>query len=245
MRKGFFCYNIPDMQFAVVQEAFSGPLGLLLELIEKRELEITKVSLAKVAEEYLAHLESHEVPSDELADFLLVASRLIYMKSRELMPYLHIKDEDEGADRLQDQLRLYQEYAAAARELEERYLKARMFTRPFVKSQRVQEVAFAPATNVTPTALQELYQSILKRLQPFFALQQASMERTKSVEERLEELTEALRSKATMSFNEVVSSAGSKMEVVVSFLALLELLRRRAVRAEQSGSFADIQLKRV
>lgn len=245
MRRGFFCYNISDMQFAVAQEAFSGPLGLLLELIEKRELEITKVSLAKVAEEYLAYLESHEVPSDELADFLLVASRLIYMKSRELMPYLHIKDEDEGADRLQDQLRLYQEYAAAARELEARYLKERMFTRPYVKSQRVQEVAFAPATNMTPTGLQELYQSILKRLQPFFALQQASMERTKSVEERLEELTEALRSKATMSFKEVVSGAGTKMEVVVSFLALLELLRRRAVKAEQSGSFADIQLKRV
>lgn len=233
------------MQFAVAQEAFAGPLGLLLELIEAEKLEITKVSLAKVAEEYLQFLEVNEVPADELADFLLVASRLIYLKSRELMPYLKIADEDEGVDRLQDQLRLYQEYAAAARELEERYLKARMFTRPYVKLQRVQEATFAPATNVTSTALHELYQSILKRLQPFFALQQASMERTKSVEERLEELTEALRSKATMSFKEIVHGAESKMEVVVSFLALLELLRRRAVRAEQGAAFGDIQLKRV
>lgn len=233
------------MQFAVEQEAFSGPLGLLLDLIERKELEITKVSLAKVAEEYLAHLEDHEVPSDELADFLLVASRLIYLKSRELIPYLRIDDEEEGVDRLQDQLRLYQEYAAAARELEARYLKARMYTRPFVKPKQVQQAAFVPATNMMPDSLKDLYQTILKRLQPFFALQEASMERTKSVEERLEELTEALRSKASMSFKEVVHGAQSKMEVVVSFLALLELLRRRAIRAEQSGAFSDIQLKRV
>lgn len=71
------------------------------------------------------------------------------------------------------------------------------------------------------------------------------MERTKSVEERLEELTEALRSKAAMSFKEVIHGAQSKMEVVVSFLALLELLRRRAVHAEQLGAFSDIQLKRI
>jgi segregation and condensation protein A len=233
------------MQFAVTQEAFSGPLGLLLELIEKEELEITKVSLAKVAEEYLKHLEDHEVPGDELADFLLVASRLIYLKSRELMPYLRLDEEEESADKLQDQLRLYREYAAAARELEERYLKAQMFVRPYVKPKVVEVVVFTPATNVTLTGLQELYQSILKRLQPFFSLQEASLERTKSVEERLEELTEALRSKAAMSFTEVIHGAQSKMEVVVSFLALLELLRRRAVKAEQSGSFSDILLKRV
>lgn len=233
------------MQFAVEQEAFSGPLGLLLELIEREELEITKVSLAKVAEEYLVHLETHDVPSDELADFLLVASRLIYMKSRELMPYLKIDEEEDGVDRLQDQLRLYQEYAAAARELEARYLKSRMYVRPYVKPKQTQQPGFVPATNATPEVLKELYQTILKRLQPFFALQEASMERTKSVEERLEELTEALRSKASMSFKEVVHGAKSKMEVVVSFLALLELLRRRAVKAEQTGAFSDIQLKRV
>lgn len=229
----------------MAQEAFAGPLGLLLELIEKDRLEITQVSLAKVAEEYLQHLEAHEVPANELADFLLVASRLIYLKSRELMPYLRIDDEEAGADKLQDQLRLYQEYAAAARELEERYLKARMYVRPFVKPKLVEQPAFMPPANMTLAGLQELYQSILKRLQPFFALSEASLERTKSVEERLEELTEALRSKAAMSFKEVIHGANSKMEVVVSFLALLELLRRRAIKAEQTGAFGEIQLKRV
>jgi segregation and condensation protein A len=233
------------MQFPVVQEVFSGPLGLLLELIEKEELEITKVSLAKVAEDYLEYLNKTEVPGDELADFLFVASRLIYLKSRQLMPYLRLDEEEEGADKLQDQLRLYREYAAAARDLEDRYLKARMFARPYTRPKPSLIPAFVPPANLSILSMKELYQSILKRLQPFFALQEASMERTKSVEERLEELTEALRTKAAMSFKEVIHGAQSKMEVVVSFLALLELLRRRAVRAEQARAFHDIQLKRV
>ena len=71
------------------------------------------------------------------------------------------------------------------------------------------------------------------------------MERTKSVEERLEELTDALRTRATISFKEVVHGASSKMDVVVSFLALLELLRRKAIRASQGSAFGDIQLHRT
>ncbi len=227
------------------QEAFSGPLGLLLDLIEQEKLDITQVSLAKVAEEYLKSLEERKVPAEELADFLLVAARLIYLKSRMLMPYLKVDEEEEAADRLQDQLRLYREYAAAAEKISGRYLAGQMYTRPFVRPATSQEVKFLPATNVTADSLKDALQVILKRLQPFLALQEASMERTKSVEERLEELTEALRSRATMSFKEVVRGASTKMDVVVSFLALLELLRRRAIRASQGSAFADIQLHRL
>lgn len=227
------------------QEAFSGPLGLLLDLIEQERLDITQVSLAKVAEEYLKSLEEREVPAEELADFLLVAARLIYLKSRTLMPYLKVDEEEEAADRLQDQLRLYKEYAAAAEKIAGSYLTNRMYTRPFVRPAVFKEPTFLPATNIAAEGLKDILASLLKRLQPFLALQEASMERTKSVEERLEELTEALRSRATMSFKEVVRGASTKMEVVVSFLALLELLRRRAIRASQSAAFDDIQLHRL
>ncbi len=233
------------MAFNVTQEAFSGPLGLLLELIEKEELEITKVSLAKVAEDYLQELEAREVPGEELADFLLVASRLIYLKSRELMPYLKLDDEEEGVDRLQDQLRLYKEYAAAAEKLSGSYLVNMMYERPASAVQRVYGPVFRAPDNVSTNILKDLYESILKRLQPFLALQQASLEKTKSVEQCLTELTEALRSRATMSFSQITQGAQSKMEIVMSFLAMLELLRRRAVKVEQKGAFADIQLKRV
>jgi segregation and condensation protein A len=231
--------------FAVDQEIFSGPLAVLLELIEKQQLEITKVSLAKVTEEYLDFLQTHDVPADELSDFLLTASRLIYIKSRELMPYLRLSEEDEAADKLEDQLRLYREYAAAARQLEAVYLKSKLFVRPYIKPKTETVMTFIAPTNLSIAGMKDIFGSLLKRLQPFFALSEVSLERTKSVQERLDELTEALRSRASMSFHEILQGTKSKPEVIVSFLALLELLRRRVIRAEQSGIFSDIQLKRV
>ena len=230
------------MAFAVSQEKFSGPLELLLALIEEKKLTITEVSLKSVADEYLAYLEANEVPSEELADFLLVASRLIYLKSRELMPYLRLDEEDAGAAKLEDQLLLYREFVAAAVKLEERYLKTPLYRRPYVRPQR--EAQFAPGRALSAALLVDGYRTVLKRLEPFFALSQTSLERVKSIEERIEELTGALRAKATMRFKDVVAAAGSRVEVVVSFLALLELLRRRSIRATQSGHYGEIMIER-
>ncbi len=232
------------MSFSVEQEGFSGPLALLLEVIEGKNLPITKVSLAKVADEYLAYLETHDVPSDELADFLLIAARLIYLKSCELMPYLRIDAEDAAAAKLEDQLRLYQEFVAAAVKLEERYVVKAMFVRPVVKNRDVTR-SFAPAKNVTIDSLRDAFGTILKRLEPFFTLQETSMERTKSVEERIDELKSVLETRANLRFRDVIAGAGTKREVVVSFLALLELLRRRHLTAKQEAHGTEIHLERL
>lgn len=232
------------MAFTIEQEEFSGPLALLLELIDGRELEITKVSLAKVADEYVRYLEEHDVPSTELADFLLVASRLIYLKSRELMPYLKIDEEDAAAAKLEDQLRLYQEFIAVAVLLEERYLVNMMYRRPYMRSRQVTP-EFSPAKNVSPAALFDAFQSVVKRLEPFFSFQETSMQRVKTVEERMDELKMVLATRANMRFRDVVASAGSKVEIVVSFLALLELLRRKHIIATQVAHGEEIHLERV
>ncbi|MFA6017705.1 MAG: segregation/condensation protein A [Patescibacteria group bacterium] len=232
------------MSFSVEQEEFSGPLGLLLELIDEQKLEITKVSLAKVTNEYLRYIKEHEVPSNELADFLLVASRLIYLKSRELMPYLRIDEEDAAAAKLEDQLRLYQEFIAVAAKLEERYVTCAMYARPFVKQK--QTVAdFLPAKNVSAASLLDAFKVVLKRLEPFFALQETSMDRVKSVEERMEEVRSVLATRANIRFRDIVANAGSKVEIVVSFLALLELLRRKHIVARQEGHGEEIHLERI
>lgn len=232
------------MNFAVAQESFQGPLGLLLELIEGRQLDITKVSLAAVADEYLAHLEKEKVPPSELADFLLVASRLIYLKSRELLPYLRLPDEEAGADELANQLRLYQEFAAAAKRLEGRYMQSVLYARPLRRPEPKPGMFIKPV-GVTAGRLSEIYNNVLKRLEPFFALQQVSMERVKSVEERIEELTSALTARAQLKFSDMMRSADRKMDIVVSFLALLELLRRNTIRASQTAMFGDIVLERT
>lgn len=233
------------MAFSVEHEGFSGPLGLLLELIDGKELSVTTLSLAKVADEYLRYIDEHDVPSTELADFLLVASRLIYLKSRELMPYLRIDEEDAAAAKLEDQLRLYQEFIAVAAKLEERYLVKAMYRRGAQVVRRKAQVAFVPAKNVSTTALVEAFQSVLKRLEPFFALQETSMERVKSVEERMDELKTVLATRANIRFRDVIANAGSKVEIVVSFLALLELLRRKHIVATQTAHGEEIHLERV
>lgn len=231
------------MVFAVLQETFSGPLGLLLELLDKRELEIKDVNLAKIADDYLAYMDQQDVSSEEMADFLVIASRLIYLKSKELMPYLRIEEEEEAVTSLEDQLRLYRMFMQAAGKIEERYAgPEKIFMRPFTKGKKIEEPAFIEPKNVTTSALREAFGWVVKRLEPFFALQEASIERIKSVEERIAELKGAITSRSKMKFKEVIVGAKSKAEVVVSFLALLELVRRNLVKATQvSGDDIEIQ----
>ncbi|MFA6522465.1 MAG: segregation/condensation protein A [Patescibacteria group bacterium] len=233
------------MAFTVEQSAFSGPLGLLLELLEQKKLEITEVALASITEAYLDYLNSHEIPSDELADFLLIASRLIYLKSRALLPYLEAEAEEDAVS-LEEQLRVYRLFADAADRLAAVYSgPLHSFRQPFsriVKS--TQEVQFSASQNVNTNSIHEAFTWILKRLQPFFALREVSMERVKSVEERLREMTSAIASRAKMGFRDVMAGAKSRAEVVVSFMALLELMRRRIVKASQTGD-NDIEIVRL
>jgi segregation and condensation protein A len=233
------------MPFSVEHQEFSGPLALLLGLIDEQKLVISEVSLAKVADEFLAYIDGSDVPSDELADFLLVASRLIYLKSRALMPYLKIDEEDAAAAKLEDQLRLYQEFVAAAAKLEERYMVGVMYRRPMEKGKWKKEnleKEFVMPKNVSMESLFEAFKIVLKRLEPFFALQETSMERVKTVEERMDELKAVLATRAKVSFKDVIANAGSKVEIVVSFLALLELLRRKHIVATQDDHAGEIVL---
>ncbi len=234
------------MPFTVQHEEFQGPLGLLLELINERKMEIGEVSLCKVADEFLKFINENDVPTEELADFLIVASRLIYLKSRALMPYLKIDEEDAAAAKLEDQLRLYQEFVAAAAKLEEKWGSRMMFKRPLIKKRGTFEDLTPEGTfpkNVSLEALFTAFKSILKRLEPFFALQETSMERVKSVEERMDELKAVISSRANVSFKDIIAGAGSRVEIVVSFLALLELLRRKHITATQEHHEAPIVLR--
>jgi len=233
------------MQFAIKQEAFSGPLGLLLNLLDKKELQIGDVQLATITEEYLHHLDTSDVPHEELADFLLVASRLIYLKSRKLMPYVDT-EEEEAVEDLQEQLRVYRMFVDAAGRLEDMYAgTAHGFVQPFIRiKKQQQETRFIAFSNVSSEELKYSFHSVLKRLEPFFALQEASIERVKSVEERIEELSGAIRTRATLTFRDALKGAKSKTDVVVSFLALLELIRRQVVKASQKSD-NDIVIEKL
>lgn len=230
------------MSFEATFDQFSGPLQVLLELIENKELEITNVSLAKVTDDYLAYLGTHDVPSEELADFLTVAARLILIKSHALLPEIKL---EEDADTLAAQLKLYKEFVAAAENLERVYAQGQVSFGRGRMATIFEQVVFAPSSTLQVSSLHQAFRQMLKRLEPFFALRQVSMLKVASVQERIKHIHEALKARAMMTFRDITSGARSKIEVVVSFLALLELTKQRLVKAVQSAAFGEIELKRV
>src|SRR3990167_8779230 len=197
------------MNFEARLENFSGPLQLLLELIENKELEITSVSLSKVTDDYLKELESRDVPSEELAYFLTIAARLILIKSHALLPTIALQEGD--ADSLAAQLKLYKEFVAATEHV------ARLFG--------AQQISFAPAraltqrlsdsttqrlssqpTNANLSSLHLAFTGLMKRLEPFFALRHVSMQRVVSVEQRIKDIHHALKARAAMTFRDLTAS---------------------------------------
>ena len=227
--------------YQINTEKFSGPLDLLLALIEKEELPISEVSLAQVTGEYLKFINENEVPADELADFLTVAARLLLIKSNSILP----APEQEKIDQsnLAAQLRLYRAFIEVAGKLENLYTSdAVLFDRPYVPLPV--EPGFRPPENTTINVLAEAFRSLLKKLEPFFSLHQASLERVASVEERIRDIHQAIMKRAKFVFSDVVGLAKSRADVVVSFLALLELVKQRVVKVQQSNAFEEIFLTR-
>lgn len=229
------------MKFAVEQDAYAGPFPVLLELLESRELSISSLSLGRIAEDFASYLDTHEISSDELADFLLVSSKLIYLKTKELMPYLVVEEEEDAVD-LANQMRLYQAFTLYAEGIQEVFSSPEYaHSRPYKKRNVVLE---SVSTHLDSAQLEGAFQKLLERNKPFFLLKQTNIERVETVNERMKSLSQAIQARAKMGFKDIISGAGSKADVVVSFLALLELLKSRIVTATQ-GENHDIIIERV
>lgn len=230
------------MSYEVKIEKFSGPLELLLGLIEKEELPITEIALAQVTGDYLKYLENTNVPADELADFLTVAARLLLIKSNSILPAPIV--EEENPNTLAVQLRLYRAFVEVAKEMETKYNSgAFLYSRPIVPLPV--EPGFRPPENFSVELLVESFKTLIKKLEPFFSLYRASLERVATVEERIRDIQRVIMDRAKFSFSDVIGGAKTRAEVVVSFLALLELVKQRIVRVKQTDAFENIELTRV
>lgn len=230
------------MSYAVRLEQFEGPLELLLQLIEKEKLDVTRVSLASVADQYLEYIaRQEEVPLSQLAQFLSVASRLILLKSRALLPLLEFtEEEEESIEDLEWQLREYQKFRDAS-------IRLGIL---FGKNQRARsresflgaEVVFLPSPDVSRANLAEAFRSVLGEIPILEKLEEEEIKNVISLEEKMIELRSTLSSRMEMSFRQMTLDVSDKIEVIVAFLAVLELVKQRFVRAEQGGSFQDIAL---
>jgi len=221
---------------------FEGPLDLLLQLIEREELDISTVSLAEVTDQYLGTLEQVERRHpDELADFLVVAAKLLLIKSRILLPQLSLPDE-EGLP-LEDQLRLYRTFVGASETVRRLYRRKHvMYPREHTA---MIEPMFMPPERLGANDLAEAFRTALQRLEPVAVITQTTIARTVSLQQKIQSIRDLILSESAVNFRQLLERADSRMDVIVTFLALLELVKQRTAVVVQEENFSDIQITRT
>jgi segregation and condensation protein A len=226
-------------EYNIKLEKFEGPLDLLLKLIEAEEVTITEVSLAKVTDQFIEYVnQSQDLDPGEVADFLVVASKLLLIKSKILMPSLDFEEEEEGS--LEFQLKIYKEYYEASKKIKELIRRKNfMFSRN--KSIQVFTPKFSPPLKLKLKELGLIFQLIVNRLEPVVNLPKDVIKKTISIGEKIRQIKEMILEKVSFSFKSILSR-GDKTEVIVSFLALLELVKQQSVKANQTGLFGEIRV---
>lgn len=227
--------------YKIQLEQFEGPLDLLLKLIEDQELDITTVSLAKVADQFITYVnQAEDLNPGEVADFLVVASKLLLLKSKALIPSLDFEEEDEGS--LERQLKIYKEYYEASKAIKELIKKQQfMFTRS--KPIRVFTFKFSPPEKLNSKAMAAIFTRIVKRLEPVVNLPQEVIRKTISIGEKIRQIKDMIMEKLSFNFRNLLNK-GDKTEVIVSFLAMLELVKQRTISVDQPGLFSEITVQK-
>lgn len=223
-------------------QQFSGPLDLLLNLIEEQKLPITELSISAVTEQYLEYLTSLEQESpDEIADFLVVASRILLMKAKAILP-MFLPEEESGPS-LEDQLRIYKKFVEASRLLNKKWLAP---LRSFFRLEPVRKAeGFVPPENATTKSMHKSMLNLVSRLKPPKPLPQIEMDKTVSVKEVIERIKDLLKNHKQFDFHKSLKERENKTEVILGFLALLELVKQQVVHLDQQSHFGDIMVRKV
>ncbi len=230
--------------YEVKTEQFSGPLEKLLELVQEKKLEITSVSLSEVTADFIDYVKSLEGKMSHglLADFIAIASRLMLIKSKALLPGLEFtREEDDQIKDLENRLLLYKEFKAARELLKRSFnINAIAYSRQLLEN--IPRL-FYPSEDIS---ISSLHAAIIKILHSIVILVPKD-ERTVthalvSIEEKMSELLGRMQKSGKESFQEL-SAGKSRGEVVVLFLAILHLLKNQHVGISQTKHFDDIIIK--
>lgn len=233
------------MDFQIKQVSFEGPLELLLELIEKDKLSISEISLAQVTDEYIQYVKSlGEIDPEEVAEFLVVAAHLMLIKSRSLLPELKLTEEEERSiEDLKQRIKEYQRIREVVRELKLQENKGwRIISR---EAYGEMEPLFYPPKHITVAMLCEAFSSVLSAIPKIEKLAEEKLRRIVSLEEKIAHIKALLQEALERTFFEIVRNAKEKVEIIVSFLAILELSKQKFLELKQERAFGDITIKRL
>lgn len=228
------------MSIQVALPVFEGPLDLLLHLIKQNKIDIYDIPIALITKQYLEYLEfMKELDLEVASDFLIMASTLIYIKSRMLIPDNESKEEEDPRQELVDQLVEYSKFKEISKFLRQRYdIWSRAFTR-----ENFNEREFL-INELNAFDLLTMFKKLIDKPEPEIPLTKEPIK----VEEKIEKILEILMERKTITFDELFElNSGemkiSRMEIIVTFLALLELLRLKIIRAFQNCLFDKIFIK--
>ena len=227
-------------------EKFEGPLTLLMQLIEKEQMDITQISLSKIADQYIEFIKKEENIDPELAsDFLLIATKLLFLKSRLLLPGSGSEEEEESED-LERQLKMFKEFLDASQKIEGMLREKNFMFSPDLKKgsrrELLEEASFSPPKKVNKEDLRNALWGVIEKNKPRLEeeWEEDKVEYKMNIEEKVVDIQNKLWKKLQYNFHKLLDEAGSKTEMIVSFLAVLELAKQRSIRIDQEEAFSDI-----
>ncbi len=238
-----------NQNYRIETELYQGPLDLLLELIERAELDITKLALAKVTDQYLSYMENLENENpNEVSSFLVIASKLLQIKSQALLPKQSLglpgdEDEEDLGEALAQQLILYKKFKDISKWLSEREHEG---LRTYLRVAPPPKLNFQPKLDLTGITLEDLVQvanEIFSSNKPLTNLDTVINLPKVTIKEKISIILSHLQSFQKSTFQNLLSNKKSRVELVVTFLALLELVKRHIITANQTELFGDINLE--
>ncbi len=235
-----------QLNYTVHTPVYEGPLDLLLDLIERSELDITSVSLASVTDQYLASLKNLEyINADEISAFLVIAAKLLQIKSEALLPRppAHAASEEDLGRSLVDQLKLYKRYKEIGVWMHDRQqanLRTYLRVAPPPKVE-----AKLDLTNLTLEKLVAAAEEAFAKDQNKQPLGMIIAPPRVTIREKIDLIAKLMKEVEHSTFQALLEPGASRLEIVVTFLAMLELVKRYHIHAHQPDLFSDIEIDRM
>jgi segregation and condensation protein A len=234
--------------YTIKMTGFEGPFGLLLTLIEKRKLHISDVSLSAVTEDYLNYMNKlGGLHYSDISSFVVVASTLLLIKSKSLLPNLDLTNEEEGdIKNLEERLRLYELFTKLGGNIKDNFGQKIIFA-PLEKKNNV--LVFLPDEQITKDSMMVFARDVVGAMPQKVFLPKVEVRKVISLEEMIDKLTERIQNSIKMNFKDFTGGGKQvtreeKVIVIVGFLAMLELVRKGILDAIQETDGGDIIMEK-
>lgn len=234
---------VTSTAFNIQTEVYSGPLDLLIDLIEKRKFLVNDISLASVTDDYMAYVSQFEhSPLRDMADFIVLASTLLLLKSKSLLPILELTDEEEETvESLEERLKYYQIFRNGGKVVESLFGKNIAHERRFMQDRAP---LFLPDSYTALDSLRAAMSDVINNLPKKVEKPKVKVRTVVSLEIMIDRLKQRIEQQFRFKFRDFTGNAAERSAVIVGFLAVLEMVKQGSVLVHQTARFHDIEIER-